>query len=66
MIIIIRLGEEGDPLGIVKEIGICPHDERVHALTRICSREWDSEDSPRFWVTYRSANPNHKIKPSVD
>ena len=33
------LGEQGDPLGIVREIEICPYDYMVYAQSRICPGE---------------------------
>ena len=47
----IRLGGEGDPLGIVQET------EMVYAQIRIFPRKWNAGTSPRLWNKNGSPNP---------
>ena len=55
-----RLGEEGDPLGIVQKIEIWPYNQILYAQSRIRPREWDTQNSQGFWNTNRSPNPGQK------
>ena len=38
-----RLGDPGDPLGIVKEREIRLYEQMVYVQTRICSGKWDGD-----------------------
>ena len=57
------LGGKNDPMGIVEKKLIWPY-QMVYAQTRICPREWDTQNSLRFWYTNRSPNPDWKNRPS--
>ena len=53
IIITIRLGGQGDPLGIVQETEIWPYEQMVYAQTWIRPEEWDTLSFLGFWDTNR-------------
>ena len=61
-----HMGGECDLLGIVQEIEIWLYYEMVYALTKICSGEWDTQNSLGFWDTNgrktRPSDNNEKRK----
>ena len=61
-----RLGREGDPSRIVKEIEISLYNQIVHAQISIRPRKWDPSNCLGFCDTKRSPNANQKTKPSDD
>ena len=51
----IRLGRQGEPLGIVQEIEVWPYEQMLYAQPRICPME--------FWHTHGSPNRGHTTRP---
>ena len=59
----VRLGGQGDPLGIVHKIEVWPYEQMVYAQSRIFPEEWDTQTPQGFWDTNGSPNLNQETRP---